>query len=67
MDILRQQYPEPCCETKPIYREETIPERLFDQKRKLELELKDVNAALEVLEKNPQVTEVLHALSKVRG
>jgi hypothetical protein len=66
MDILQRNYLEPCCDTK-VCEPVTIPERLFARKRALELDLKEINEALEVLEKNPQVTEVLHALSKVRG
>lgn len=66
MDILQRNYPEPCCETK-VCEPMTIPERLFARKRSLELELKEINEALDTLEKHPQVTEVLHALSKIRG
>lgn len=44
----------------------TISERLKDEKRRLETRLTEVNKALEALQKNPEIAEVINIISKVR-
>jgi len=44
----------------------TVKERLIERKNSPEGDLKDINNALEALEKNPEITRVLGLISKVR-
>lgn len=46
-------------------RQLTVEERLIQQKTELESRLKDVNAALEALQANPEILKVLSLISKV--
>ena len=46
-------------------RQDTVLERLQRDKQGLESRLKDVNNCIELLEKNPEVSKILQALSKV--
>jgi len=43
----------------------TRRERMHDLKRELENKLKEVNAALEALDANPEVEKVMNAIEKV--
>lgn len=40
-------------------------ERLRDMKKQIEAKLKEVNEAIEALEKNPELTEILNKLERV--
>lgn len=44
-------------------RRSSTPERLRNKKQQLEEELKNVNAALEFLDKNPEFERALHLIS----
>ncbi len=45
----------------------TINDRLYSKKRRLELELKEVDEALEALNANPEIARVLTLVSKAVG
>lgn len=45
----------------------TINDRLVYEKRRLESELADVNAALDALQQHPEVAKVLSLVSKAAG
>lgn len=47
-----------------MLRKRTVPEQLRDKKAHLEEQLKNVTAAIEALEKNPEIENLLHLLSK---
>ena len=49
------------CDSEP-----TIEERLLRKKLSLERDLKDVNAALEALQANPEILKVMCLITKVR-
>lgn len=58
--------PEPCCETKAVCAaSETLQQRLAYRHKKLTEELADVEAALEAMTKNPEVTDVINKISRV--
>jgi hypothetical protein len=63
MDLITN---DPCCETK-VCESNDIPSRLIGRKRALERELTEVNAAIEAMEKHPNVAEVLTLVSKAIG
>lgn len=57
-----QCYPDP---TATIDRSPTVEERLLRRKSDLELQLKDVTAALEALQANPEILKIMCLISKV--
>lgn len=50
---------EVCCAT------QTLQQRLTERHRRLSSELADVEAALEAMTKNPEVTDVINKISRV--
>ena len=50
--------------TAPAPTRESITERLKREKRYLEMRLQDINTALESLEKQPEIAQVINTLSK---
>lgn len=56
--------PQTDCESKGIS-QPSIEDRLIQQKNMLESRLKDVNAALEALQSNPEVLKIMCLISKV--
>lgn len=48
-----------------IMKQPTITERLSSEKQRLESRLEEVNKALEALNKNPEIAEVINIISKV--
>ena len=55
-------FPDP---TATIDRSPTVEERLLRRKSDLELQLKDVTAALEALQANPEILKIMCLISKV--
>jgi chaperonin cofactor prefoldin len=47
--------------------ENTVTDRLVNEKRRLESKLADVNAALDALKANPEVAKVLTLVGKAVG
>ncbi len=65
MDLINN---DPCCESKPAeVCDNSIPQRLHSRRRSLELQLAETNAAIEAMEKNPEVATVLTLVSKAIG
>ena len=53
------------CDSPSAYRPPSVLERLTDEKQRCESRLAQVNDALALLEKNPDITIVLETLSKI--
>lgn len=63
MDLITN---DPCCDAK-VCDSSDIPSRLMGRKRALEAQLAETNAAIEAMEKNPEVATVLTLVSKAIG
>ncbi len=57
----------PCCEKPVEVCDNSIPQRLHSRRRSLEMQLAETNAAIEAMEKNPEVATVLTLVSKAIG
>lgn len=55
------------CSLKQLDVASSITDRLNNKKRKLETELAETNAALDALEKNPEVAKVLTLVGRAMG
>lgn len=64
MDLMNITSDSPCVETKACYMD-TLTGNLQRRKQRAETELAQVNAALEALQKNPEIASVLELVSKV--
>ena len=45
----------------------TVTEQLHNKKKRLEDELKTINEAIDMFEKNPKISEAYDMMSKIRG
>ena len=55
----------PVCDAKSVMCEsDTIRDRLVRNKQRCEMQLKDINAALEAFDKNPELANLLELIKK---
>ena len=58
---------DPCCDSKICESSNSIPDRLHSRKRSLEAQLAETNAAIDAMQKNPEVATVLTLVAKAIG